>query len=299
MLYGRDVVVKSMTGFGRAFAENESFAVTVEVKSVNHRYFEFTSRLPRGCAFLEDKLKSLCREYISRGKTEISVTLEGKNGNGTAVELNRDYAGALFAALKELSEEYGIENDVKASSLISNSELFTVKKQDLPEDEVQSAVADAANTALRNFTLMRQTEGEKLKTDIENHAEIILGMVSAVEERSPQTVKLYRERLEGKMRELLNGASVDEQRIITETAIFADKAAVDEETVRLRSHIDQLKGLLENGGAVGRKLDFLVQEMNREANTIGSKAQDIEIARTVVDIKSEIEKIREQIQNIE
>ena len=292
-------MIKSMTGFGRASGANNGFEVTVELRSVNHRYFEFTSRMPRSFQFAEEKLKALCQQSISRGKVEASVFIEDTNENSTEVEINRQYADAYIKALKTLSKEYKLKNDVKASSFIGNSDIFKLRRKDVDEKQVLEAVLPVAEEAIKSFIAMRETEGERLKADISSRAEAILSKVALIEERSPETVKAYRERLENKIKELLDDAKVDEQRLITETAIFADKVAVDEETVRLRSHIKQLFSLLEENGPVGKKLDFIVQEMNRETNTIGSKCQDVEIAHIVVDIKSEIEKIREQVQNIE
>ena len=292
-------MIKSMTGFGRASGANNGFEVTVELRSVNHRYFEFTSRMPRSFQFAEEKLKALCQQSISRGKVEASVFIEDTNENSTEIEINRQYADAYIKALKTLSKEYKLKNDVKASSFIGNSDIFKLRRKEVDEKQVLEAVFPVAEEAIKSFIAMRETEGERLKADISSRAEAILSKVALIEERSPETVKAYRERLENKIKELLDDAKVDEQRLITETAIFADKVAVDEETVRLRSHIKQLFSLLEENGPVGKKLDFIVQEMNRETNTIGSKCQDVEIAHIVVDIKSEIEKIREQVQNIE
>lgn len=292
-------MVRSMTGFGKASASADGISVTVEIKSVNHRYFEFASRLPRAYMFLDEKLKSFCQQKISRGKVEASVIIEESGKDIPEIEINRGYTEAYISALKVLSKEYGIKNDIKLSSIVSNPEIFTVRKKALPDETVLRIVLEAVDSAIESFVAMRSAEGERLYNDVRSRAENITEKVSFIESRSPETVKAYRERLEQKIKELLADASVDEQRLLTETALFADKVAVDEETVRLRSHIKQLLGLIESDEPVGRKLDFIVQEMNREANTIGSKAQDIEIAHTVVDIKSEIEKIREQIQNIE
>lgn len=292
-------MVKSMTGFGKATVSADGISVTVEIKSVNHRYFEFASRLSRAYMFLDEKLKSFCQQKISRGKVEAAVIIEEDGGDVTEIEINRGYTEAYISALKCLSKEYGIKNDIKLSSLVSNPEIFTVRKKALPDETVLRIVLAAADSAIESFVAMRAAEGERLYNDVKSRAELITEKVSFIEARSPETVKAYRERLERKIKELLADAKVDEQRLLTETAVFADKVAVDEETVRLRSHIKQLLDLIESYEPVGRKLDFIVQEMNREANTIGSKAQDIEIAHTVVDIKSEIEKIREQIQNIE
>ncbi|MEE1329756.1 MAG: YicC/YloC family endoribonuclease [Acutalibacteraceae bacterium] len=288
-----------MTGFGRAKISDNGLDITLEIKSVNHRYFEFTSRLPKGFGFLEEKLKSFCMQNTARGKVEVSVLIDDSGIGSTKVSVNEDYAVALTEAVKSASRKYGIKNDVKMSSLILLPDFLTVKKRTLSDEAVTAAVLKAADEAMKSFILMRATEGEKLKEDVMSRTKAILGSVEFIEKRSPETVKNYRERLEKKIKELLEDKSVDEQRLLTETAIFADKVAVAEETVRLRSHISQLTDLLNGGGAVGRKLDFIVQEMNRETNTIGSKAQDVEITRAVVDMKSEIEKIREQIQNIE
>ncbi len=292
-------MVRSMTGFGRAKSAADGLSITVELKSVNHRYFEFTSRLPKGYMFLDEKLKSFCQQKISRGKVEASVIIEDNTEGNTVVEVNDGYAEAYIAAIKKMSEQYHIKNDVKMSSLVGNPELFNVKKQSLPDETVTAAVLKTAEEAMESFIAMRTAEGGRLKNDVKSRTDFILEKVAFIEERSPETVKAYRERLEQKIKELICDTQIDEQRLLTETAIFADKIAVAEETVRLKSHIGQFCKLLDSGEPVGRKLDFIVQEMNREANTIGSKAQDIEIAHTVVDIKSEIEKIREQIQNIE
>ena len=293
------MMVRSMTGFGRAKYSENGLNITVEFKSVNHRYFEFTSRLPKGYMFLDEKLKSFCQQNISRGKVEAAVIIEDNSEGAASVELNTAYAGAYLAAVKDMSRRYGIKNDVKMSTLVANPELFTVKKQTLSEETVTAAVLKTAEEAMQSFISMREAEGKRLKNDVKSRTDFILEKVAFVDERSPETVKAYREKLEQKIRELIGDVQVDEQRLLTETAIFADKVAVAEETVRLKSHIKQFCSLLDSDEPIGRKLDFIVQEMNREANTIGSKAQDIEIAHTVVDIKSEIEKIREQIQNIE
>lgn len=292
-------MVSSMTGFGRASELIDGLDITVEIKSVNHRYFEFSSRIPRAYQFLEEKLKHLCQQKIARGKAEVSVMIEDNNESSSAVEINRAFAKGYIEALKQLSREFKIKNDVKVSTVASHPEIFKVKRVSLDDEVVSSAVLKVADKAIESFISMRAVEGEKLAEDIENRSNTILSKVEIIEKRSPETVKAYRERLENRIKELLEDAKVDEQRLITETAIFADKVAVDEETVRLRSHISQLLSLIKGDGSVGKKLDFIVQEMNRETNTIGSKAQDVEIAHIVVDIKSEIEKIREQVQNIE
>ena len=292
-------MVKSMTGFGRSVESINGLNITVEVKSVNHRYFEFSARMSRAYQFAEDSLKALCQKYITRGKVELSVFVEDATSTSTTVEINRQYAGEYISALRQLAKEYKIKDDLKLSALTGNPELFTVRKNLLEDEVVIDALTQVTKKALDNYNEMRVIEGKKLETDVLSRVKTILSAVEFIESRSPETVKAYRERIEEKMRELLGTATVDEQRIITETAIFADKVAVDEETVRLRSHISQLENMLESDSATGKKLDFLIQEMNREANTIGSKSQNVEIAHTVVEIKAEIEKIREQIQNIE
>ena len=292
-------MVKSMTGFGRSSETIGNLDVTVEIRAVNHRYFEFNCRCPRAYQFLEEQLKAVCQKSITRGKVELSVMIEDNSENSTVVEVNEAYANAYIKALRLISKKYRIKNDVKVSTLACNNEIFKTRRTVLTDEQVEEAVSIVAQKAIESFVSMRETEGERLKADILSRTETILSKVEEVEKRSPETVKAYREKLEQKVRDLLEDAKVDEQRLITETAIFADKVAVDEETVRLRSHIKQLSSLLEGSEPVGKKLDFIVQEMNRETNTIGSKAQDIEIAHIVVDIKSEIEKIREQIQNIE
>lgn len=292
-------MVCSMTGFGRAKETVSGLDITVEIKSVNHRFFEFSSRVPRAYQFLDEKLKTFCGKSIVRGKAEVSVTVADNTQSGTVVEIDRGLADAYIKALGRLAREYRIKNDIKVSSLMSVPGIFKVTQNTADDYTVTAAVLQVAQSALDSFIKMRTVEGERLADDVKKRTDLILQKVAFIEARSPKTVKEYRERIEQKIRELIGDTAVDEQRLITETAVFADKVAVDEETVRLRSHISQLCALLDNGGAVGRKLDFIVQEMNREANTIGSKAQDIEIAHTVVDIKAEIEKIREQIQNIE
>ena len=288
-----------MTGFGRAKRGFDGFDVTVEIKSVNHRFFEFSSRVPRAYMFLDEKLKSCLQERVARGKVETSVSIEDTSGKSVTLQVNKDYADAYINALRELGKKYRLKDDLKLSSLISNNEIIVPKRTEIDEDKLTNAVIETAKDALDVFVNMRATEGDRLVSDVKSRAELILEKVAFIEERSPQTVKEYREKIEQKIKELVGDVQIDEQRLLTETAIFADKIAVAEETVRLRSHIKEMFDLFEKGGAIGRKLDFIVQEMNREANTIGSKAGDIAITKTVVDIKAEIEKIREQIQNIE
>ena len=292
-------MVRSMTGFGRAKNQINGFDVTVEIKSVNHRYFEFSLRIPRSYNFLEEKIKNFLSQKISRGKVEVSILIDDLNQNSTVVEINREYADAYIKALGDLSKEYKIKNDLKVSTLALNSEMFKVRRVAVEDEVIEAAIMPVLEEAVENFIAMRSVEGERLLKDVTSRTENILSKVEFVEARSPETVTAYKEKITQKIKEMLSDNTVDEQRVLTEVAIFADKVAVAEETVRLRSHIKQFNSLLLSDEAVGRKLDFIVQEMNREANTIGSKAQDIEIAHTVVDIKSEIEKIREQIQNME
>lgn len=292
-------MVRSMTGFGRAKSQINGLDITVEIKSVNHRYFEFSARVPRVYSFLEEKIKSFMSQAVSRGKVEVSVLVEDNTENATVIEINREYTNAYISALKQLSKEYNLKNDVKVSSLIGSNDVFKIKRQTVEDDVIIEAVLTVLEDALQNFIDMRTAEGERLLNDVTTRTAYILEKVEFIEKRSPETVENYKNRIEQKIKELLGDNTVDEQRVLTEVAIFADKVAVAEETVRLRSHIKQFESLMSANEPVGRKLDFIVQEMNREANTIGSKAQDIEIAHTVVDIKSEIEKIREQIQNME
>ncbi len=292
-------MVRSMTGYGRGEAQNEQLSVTVELKSVNHRFFEASVRAPRQFAFLEDKLKSYVQSRVARGKIDIMVSCDFGAAMADKIEVNESYAAEYISALKTLSEKFGITDDISVSNVARNLDVFSVTKQSLDEDVVWELVQTAATTAVDNFIKEREAEGQRMADDVISRTKTILDYVATVEERSPKTVQEYRERIEKKMKELLGDTTVDEQRLITETAIFADRVAVNEETVRLRSHIAHFSEMCEAGGVIGKKLDFTVQEMNRETNTIGSKCQDIEISHIVVEIKSEIEKIREQIQNIE
>lgn len=292
-------MIKSMTGYGRAQQLVDGMNITVEIKSVNHRYFEFSSKLPRTYGFLDEKLKSFFNGRLTRGKMECYVQIEAVEESDTVITLNHSLVKGYIDAYKELAETYGLENDIKVSDISRVGDIFMVRKEATDEDRIWAAVQTVADAALAGFVAMREREGARLRDDVLSRLDEIISNVEYVESRSPETVAEYNEKLLGRMRELLGDAHIDEQRILTEAAIFADKVAVAEETVRLRSHISQLRSFLELSEAVGKKMDFLVQEMNREANTIGSKAQDVEIARRVVAIKAEIEKIREQIQNIE
>ncbi len=292
-------MANSMTGYGQGQALGPDLQVTLEIKSVNHRFFEFSVRLPRTYAFLEEKLKAYFQSRIARGKVDVFLTLEETGSDSAVVKVNAPLARAYVNALEQLSRDYGLENDLTAGSLARYPDVLTVQKAQVDEDAVWETVRAAAEAACDGFLAMRAREGAKLAEDVCSRVAAIQELVSYVEARSPETVAAYQQKLEAKMRELLGDTAVDEQRLLTETAIFADKVAVNEETVRLRSHMAQLTELVAKPEPIGRKVDFLVQEMNREANTIGSKCSDVEITRRVVDIKAEIEKIREQIQNME
>ncbi|MDP4120124.1 MAG: YicC/YloC family endoribonuclease [Bacillota bacterium] len=292
-------MINSMTGYGRCEDITHGRQIIVEIKSVNHRFFEFSCKCSRAYGFLEEKIKSYLQKNISRGKIDVYVSVTASDEKAANVSLNHSIAGGYVNAMRELVDTYGLKDDLSVATLARINDIFTVLRTPEDEEEVWSDVQNAVDIALNSFAAMRRAEGAKLKEDIENRANNILNIVGEIEKRSPETVKLYRERLTERMNELLSTTSIDQQRILTEAALFADKIAVDEETVRLRSHFAQMQSFLNSSGSVGRKLDFIVQEMNREANTIGSKVQDAELAHKVVDIKAEIEKIREQIQNIE
>ena len=292
-------MIKSMTGYGKSVQTIDSLNVTVEIKSVNHRYFESSARVPREYGFLEEKLKKYCNSLITRGKVECYVSVEDLEEREMEVNVNETLAAGYVKALKELSERFGLKDDISAVTLSRYPDVITLHKASEDEERIWNAVKAVAETAVSKFIEMRETEGSKLRGDILSRADYIIECVEFIEGRSPETVREYNEKLKQRMKELLGDAAVDEQRLLNEAAIYADKIAVDEETVRLRSHISQLREFMNSSEAIGRKLDFLVQEINREANTIGSKAQDVDIAKKVIAIKAEVEKIREQVQNIE
>ncbi len=292
-------MIKSMTGFGRAMAEKDGYVISVELKSVNHRYFEFNCRLPRQYGFAEEKLKSYVNSKVSRGKVDCFLGIEALDTDNADVVVNHTLASAYIKAMNELAQEYSLKNDISSVSISRFPDEFVLKKADEDEEKLWGYIKEVAADASEKFVAMRETEGEQMKKDVLSRADYILDCVSFIERRSPQTVQEYNDKLITRVHELIGDASLDENRIIQEVAIYADKVAVAEETVRLRSHISQLKEFLESSEPIGRKMDFLVQEINRETNTIGSKACDVDIARKVVDIKAEVEKIREQIQNIE
>ena len=292
-------MVRSMTGYGRCGETVGGYHITVELRSVNHRYFEYSSRLPRAYGFLDDKLKTFFQSRVARGKLDVGVWIEAEEAAADTVEVRYGTAEAYLRALYELRDRYQLRDDISVMALARQPEVLAVSAAETDEEALWQAVQTVAAEALDRFVRMRETEGERLREDVMLRRETILRDVARIEERSPQTVREHMQKVEARMRELLDGAAVDEQRLLTEAAIYADRIAVAEETVRLRSHLDQLQTMLDGDEAVGRKLDFLVQEINREANTIGSKCQDAELARTVVNMKAEIEKIREQIQNLE
>lgn len=292
-------MIHSMTGYGRAVQTLRGREITVEIRSVNNRFLDCSVKLPRLFGYAEEAVKQKVKESVSRGKVDVFINIRNTGEEEVSIGLNKPVLEGYLKALHTMVEEYGVRNDISTSTLSRMSDIFVVEKQE--EDEAQN-VADilaVATEAIGAYNLMRRTEGAAMEADLRNRAKTILAYVARVEERTPVTLAEYRQRLENKMREVLENTNIDESRILTEAAVYADKIAVDEETVRLRSHFAQLDSLLTAGGPIGRKLDFLLQEMNRETNTIGSKGNDIEQARTVVEIKSELEKIREQIQNIE
>ena len=288
-----------MTGYGRGEAAVNGRAITVELRSVNNRYLDCTVKLPRIYVFAEDAVKARVQSRISRGKVDVFVTI-GPSANGdVTISVNQPVADGYFAALQDLRDTYGLRDDISVSLLSRFQDVFLVEKTQEDLEALSADICSVLDLALDDFDAMRSREGEKLCQDVRTRANTIAGLVSKVEERSPGIVADYRAKLLTRRNEVLQNTQIDESRILTEAAIYADKVAVDEETVRLRSHLSQLEHMLEQGGAIGRKLDFLIQEFNREANTIGSKCSDIETAGYVVEIKAEIEKIREQIQNIE
>ncbi len=292
-------MVKSMTGYGRAEETVNGCSITVELRSVNNRYLDCSVRIPRLYLFAEEAIKTRVQTAISRGKVDVFVTLDNAGAGKVQVSVNKPVADGYYAALTQLAREYRLSDDISVSLLSRFPEVLLAEKAEEDVEQMAKDICRVLDRALADFDEMRTREGERLREDVLSRATAIEENLARVEERSPQTVSEYRAKLEARMNEVLSGTQVDPARILTEAAIFADKIAVDEETVRLRSHIGQLREMLSKGGATGRKLDFLIQEFNREANTIGSKCSDMEISRHVVDIKAEIEKIREQVQNIE
>ena len=292
-------MIKSMTGYGRAVATVGGREFTVELRSVNNRYLDCTVKLPRALSFTEDAVKQAVKASVSRGKVDVFVTMKSENADDTTITLNKTVLEGYLTAMRQMVSEFEVRDDISVSTVSKLPEVFSVEKPQVDEEQLQKDLLEVVGQALAGYDAMRCKEGQALDADLRSRGNTILELVSQVEAGNAQTVIDYRARLEAKLKEVLESTNIDESRILTEAAIFADKVAVDEETVRLRSHLAQMNEMLTNGGAVGRKLDFLLQEMNREANTIGSKCTDVRLARIVVDIKAELEKIREQTQNIE
>ncbi len=292
-------MIKSMTGYGSAKGACGGLEISIELKSVNNRYLDCSVRLPRNLLFAEETVKSCVGRHISRGKVDVFVNVASTGTEETVVRVNESLAAGYCKAVRSVAERFGMDGELNALAFCRFPDVLTVEKADLDAEAMTAAIAEIADAALAEFDKMRCREGEKLREDIAGRLCTVESYVSAVERRSPQTVAEYREKLWRKMCEVLESSTVDEQRILLEAGIFADKVAVDEETVRLRSHVAQMREMLETGSPIGRKMDFLVQEFNRESNTIGSKCSDSEITKVVIELKSEIEKIREQIQNIE
>ena len=292
-------MVKSMTGYGRAVETVNGREFTVEIRSVNNRYLDCTVKLPRSVSFAEEAVKAAVKAAVSRGKVDVFISVRSETEADVQVTLNKPVLEGYLAAMRQMVSDYGVKDDISVSTLSRMSDVFVVDKPKADEDQLKADLLSVVEKALEAYDAMRVAEGLALENDLRSRAATILELVSQVEEQNPKTVSDYRKRLEEKMREVLENKSIDESRILTEAAIFADKVAVDEETVRLRSHLEQMDEMLSGNGGVGRKLDFLLQEMNREANTTGSKCSDVKVARIVVDIKAELEKIREQTQNIE
>jgi uncharacterized protein (TIGR00255 family) len=292
-------VIRSMTGYGCAEEVINGRSIRVEIKSVNHRYFEFTARVPRSCGFAEERLKKLLSKSMSRGKVDVGLNIQTVEGISEEVTINKEVVRSYVDALRSVKDEFALEDDLSLSAVAKLPDVFTIVKAETDDEALWLDISSVAEKAVAAFIAMREAEGDKMKADVLSKADYIEEKVGFVEKRSPETVAEYRSRLFAKMQEVLADKSVDESRIIQEAALYSDKVAVDEETVRLRSHLSQLRKILDMDEPVGRKLDFLIQEVNRETNTIGSKCSDVEIAQVVVDVKSEIEKIREQIQNIE
>lgn len=292
-------MLKSMTGFGRSEIANERQKITVEMKAVNHRYCDINIKMPKKLSIFEAGIRNLLKKYIQRGKVDVFITYEDYTENNMILKYNEELAAEYVGVLQRMSEQFGIENDVRVSSLSRYPDVLTLEEQTVDTDELWGVLEEALHKASEQFVETRLVEGENLKNDLISKLDGMLEAVDFIEKRSPEILVEHRQRLEAKVKELLGDSTIDESRIITETTIFADKICVDEEIVRLRSHITSTRKALLEGGSIGRKLDFIAQEMNREANTILSKANDLEVANRAIDLKTEIEKVREQIQNIE
>lgn len=293
------IMIKSMTGFGRSEVGNEDRKITVEMKSVNHRYCDISIKLPKKLSFFEAGIRNLLKQYIGRGKVDVYITYEDYTENNVCVKYNSDLASEYYDCLQMISDEFGIENDIRVSSLSRYPEVFTLEEQSIDEDSLWKFIEEAVSEAAIAFVQTRIAEGENLKADIKLKLQGMLELVDFIEERSPQILGEYRNKLLTKVTELLGDTKVDESILLTEVTVYADKICVDEETVRLKSHIENMIKTLDDSDNIGRKLDFIAQEMNREANTILSKISDIDISHRAIDLKTEIEKVREQIQNIE
>ncbi len=292
-------MIKSMTGFGRCEIAENNRKFTVEMKSVNHRYLDVNIKMPKKLNFFESAIRGELKNYISRGKVDIFITYEDFSENTSSVRYNKELAGEYLKYLRQLAEDFGLDNDIRVSTLSKYPEVFTMEEQNMDEEELWKNLQKAVQGASEMFVQTRIVEGEHLRDDLIDKLNGMLKLVDFITERSPKIIAEYREKLEEKVRDLLADTAVDEGRLLTEVTIFADKVCVDEELVRLRSHIETTKNTLNAGGSIGRKLDFIAQEMNREANTILSKSNDLEISNCAIELKTEIEKVREQIQNIE
>ena len=292
-------MIKSMTGYGRAVETVNGREFTVEIRSVNNRYLDCSVRLPRSLSFAEEAVKQAVKQAVSRGKVDVFISLRSEGGEEVKITLNEGVLEGYLTAMRQMVTEHGVRDDISVSAVSRLPEVFTMERPEVDEDQLMADLMMVTEKALAGYDAMRCKEGQALEQDLRSRGQTILEFVALVEQGNGQTVVDYRARLEAKLREVLANTAIEESRILTEAAIFADKVAVDEETVRLRSHLEQMNTMLTGGGAVGRKLDFLLQEMNREANTIGSKCTDVKLAKIVVDIKAELEKIREQTQNIE
>lgn len=292
-------MIKSMTGYGRGEVQGQGRNLKLEIKSVNHRYTDINIKTPRSYLFLEEYIKGMITQAVSRGKIDLFLTVEYEEGEDKQVAVDKSLAMQYIEAIKEIGELCDTEKSCSAYQIARFPDVLTLKKAPEDEDVMKAEVTEAVNLALAEFIAMREREGERIAAALKSQAAYILEIVSTIEKTMPETVENYRNRLTDKVKELLGSASVDESRILTETAIFADKICTDEETVRLKSHIKEFGEILASDGPCGRKLDFLMQEMNREINTIGSKCNNIDISKLVVEVKSELEKLREQIQNIE
>lgn len=292
-------MICSMTGFGRSETVTEDYKLIVEIKAVNHRYSEFSIKMPKKLNLFETGIRTLLKEYINRGKVDVYITYEDYRESDACIKYNSELAGTYLQYLRQIGQEFQVRDDISVMKLAGMPEVLSREEQTVDEERLWELLENGLRAAAEKFVQTRQTEGEHLREDLTAKLDGMLNMVEYIEQESPLLIQQYREKLEAKVQELLEGSSIDESRIAAEVVIYADKICVDEETVRLRSHINSTKTILLNGGSIGRKLDFIAQEMNREANTILSKANSLDISNTAIDLKTEIEKVREQIQNIE